>query len=678
MAGRQMRHLLKELDTLTVAEDCVDERSESSQDDSENARDDATTFNPFAFLPESDGEDKAESDSCQNSPKNEIRVTTNDAILDEKESHLDTIDRTSQVGDKSNEKRRNRRKKTKKKKQQMEETLSVSSEDIDEVLKELNLTGIGEPVKGLDSEARYDEESITLRETNLLRIDPRLLQSSSELKQIFGSEVTRRVSQQTEEDRVAGFAGASRRIRRLAARGLIKQQGPLKKGMLITPRNTWPPFVRGDLVLSHVGTSASGREQYSYVPSASYDAMQSKYHQVQASFNPRNLLALLQLHPYHIDSLLTVSDLYRSTGEGQYADEMLEMCIYALEQGWPSTMANIINSGIEIPYSGLNKSLFIALMRYIQVLGKRGLHRTALEVCKLVLSLNAGDPCGVLFTIDYYALRCKKYSFLRGVAELHDQGGAATMPNIVYSLALAKYYEEQNEIASAGSSVAQNVTDSMVLSANDLMAKAIMLHPAILVTLQKKLRDELNLALSQDWVRVLDSEPFILYKDGYYNNPGLQKLVDIFVERNHLLWKAAQIQSFMLQAAERVSSLANASSDMQREDLPLGLTLSDWTSMREQAFPEANGNEYAHLRVQDFSDSVAQLPPEEIHGGPNHGDDLQPADIDHLIQQVHQGNIDDLGDAGALVGFIRSLFPWVNAGQQPNYDLEDESPDENN
>lgn len=40
------------------------------------------------------------------------------------------------------------------------------------------------------------------------------------------------------------YAGASRRVRRLAARGLLKRAA-LKPGAIITPRDTWPRFDGG-------------------------------------------------------------------------------------------------------------------------------------------------------------------------------------------------------------------------------------------------------------------------------------------------------------------------------------------------------------------------------------------------------------------------------------------------
>lgn len=47
--------------------------------------------------------------------------------------------------------------------------------------------------------------------------------------------------------------------------------------------------------------------------------------------------------------------------------------------------------------------------RYMQSLSRRGLHRTALEVCKLLLALDSDDPLGAVCTIDYLALRAGRW-----------------------------------------------------------------------------------------------------------------------------------------------------------------------------------------------------------------------------------------------------------------------------
>jgi len=49
----------------------------------------------------------------------------------------------------------------------------------------------------------------------------------------------------------------------------------------------------------------------------------------------------------------------------------------------------------------------------MQNLSRRGLHGTALEYAKLLLGLDPSDPRGVLFCIDYLAIRAHQYKFLR-------------------------------------------------------------------------------------------------------------------------------------------------------------------------------------------------------------------------------------------------------------------------
>ena len=45
---------------------------------------------------------------------------------------------------------------------------------------------------------------------------------------------------------------------------------------------------------------------------------------------------------------------------------------------------------------------------------------------------------------------------------------------------------------------------------------------------------------------------------------------------------------------------------------PLASSAADFACAREQAFPSTEGNAYRQLRVSDFSDTVAALPPEEL------------------------------------------------------------------
>jgi hypothetical protein len=56
-----------------------------------------------------------------------------------------------------------------------------------------------------------------------------------------------------------------------------------------------------------------------HLPSTVLQAVQDLYEECQATFDPNHIAALLHSHPYHLDALLTMHDLYRSTGEQAYA-----------------------------------------------------------------------------------------------------------------------------------------------------------------------------------------------------------------------------------------------------------------------------------------------------------------------------------------------------------------------
>ena len=73
----------------------------------------------------------------------------------------------------------------------------------------------------------------------------------------------------------------------------------------------------------------------------------------------------------------------------------------------------------------LNKAFCECLLKYIDILGRKGCNRTALEFCKLLIGLSPkGDPYGVLLRYDFYAIRGKEYksyiNFVRQFcAEVH-------------------------------------------------------------------------------------------------------------------------------------------------------------------------------------------------------------------------------------------------------------------
>ena len=65
-----------------------------------------------------------------------------------------------------------------------------------------------------------------------------------------------------------GLVGGNRRVRRLVARGVLRR-APLRKGLLVVPRDSWPP-VGGGLSLEPAGHARDGAPRFRYAHSAAY------------------------------------------------------------------------------------------------------------------------------------------------------------------------------------------------------------------------------------------------------------------------------------------------------------------------------------------------------------------------------------------------------------------------
>jgi len=105
----------------------------------------------------------------------------------------------------------------------------------------------------------------------------------------------------------------------------------------------------------------------------------------------------------------------------------------------------------------LNTVFGDCLVKYIDVLGRKGCSRTALEFCKLLLGLNPKqDTHGVLLRLDYYAVRAKEYAYFLDFVKLFSQevflepetntiSNVSLLPNLMLASSLCKRNLSQSE-----------------------------------------------------------------------------------------------------------------------------------------------------------------------------------------------------------------------------------------
>ncbi|KAI8475009.1 MAG: transcriptional repressor TCF25-domain-containing protein [Monoraphidium minutum] len=540
----------------------------------------------------------------------------------------------------------------------------------------------------------------------LLGVDVRRLRGDEELRRIFGAGVIEAVDRQDAAEAGGGRGGGMRRTG-WAPRNQPRRR-PMKRGMLVAPRDDWPYFEPGTLAMATAGTAADGTPMY--VWPGPYRGAQALFEAAQGSYDPNAVAAVLHQVPYHVDSLLAMSDLYRAMGEGQYAEESLNRALYALEAAWcagfdPASARCRLD--IELPE---NRALFVALFRHAQALSRRGCHGSALEVAKLLLALDPADPLGALQLMDYLALRAGRCGWLERFVQGFDGGAAlALLPNYAYSLALARFRREADAAAAGGPSTSSTTSidpadgggEGPQPGSHETLVSAMLLHPLVVPQLMGRLQGQ-GVGKDSWWRALLERRLFAGAGDG--GSAALGHLASIFVERSHLLWKAAD--AWMRRAADaacdaadgKAAAAAGPAAAAAPSAAALQLSAEEWAAVARESFPAAPDNEYGHLRLSDFSDAVAALPREEVAAAMEAGggaaglhdmvDEAVLAQIQEAMAAAHAADGGggaaaaaaaaarvpeaELRGANPLVMLLRSLLPWVDAGQAPDYGADDE------
>lgn len=305
-----------------------------------------------------------------------------------------------------------------------------------------------------------------------------------------------------------------------------------------------------------------------YTHSSSYEQAQRAFQAAQAIHDLNGVASVLIHHPYHIESLITMADYFKFVGEHDMASDAIGKCLYGLERAWhPMFTPFQGNCRLEFNHE-TNKLFFKTLFTHMRNMDRRGCHRSALEVCKLLLSLDTNDPVGALFCVDYFALRAEEYAWLEQFSEEYRNDNSLWLfPNFSYSLAIARVYLEKME--SSSSSEATHI-DTSKSSSLDLMKQALKLHPTVL----KKLVDKVPLK-DQAWTKIL--------KHSYFRSDeskilSLDHLINIYVERNYLIWRLPDVQKLLRSAADLVI-------ESLEQD---GTEAESWLCVRKEAFSAEN------------------------------------------------------------------------------------------
>lgn len=501
----------------------------------------------------------------------------------------------------------NNRKKKKRKKKTGKKMVTRSSEDnldLDEV--EASLKWVEDRLGPVPDQAQPQPDAPhPLRE--VLTVENKHLNPDNEMRRKFGSRVVQTENQSRQR----------------------KQRGRtlLRGSVLITPKPSWPNASRNGLSMRSLEMEREG-QWFTWDHSPQYQTVQMEFLRAVDSMNPERIMKILNSHPMHIDSMLQLSEICKMGDDSAMAADLIERTLYAFEASFHPCF-NLSSGTSRLEYRRQeNRSFFLALFRHVHYVASRSCYRTALELTKILLSLDPEeDPLAAILMVDFFALRSCEYQWLIDLCRIWEpQRNLSQLPNMAYSLALATFHLSLRD-------------ESLSATADQLLQDALIEFPDVLIPLLDK--------CSIDADRTVSTHPYFL--DTRETTATLASLCTLYVERTHHCWKEPEVLPWLEK---------NCSQALQVIQLK-GAKVEKSAVHRRTRYQGLPLNINRHVVISEISAAVAKLPANLSRAAVVSWDPLPPPNsINTYEPPPRQPTV--LDDRSSLGLFFHSLLPTFN------------------
>ncbi|XP_057566649.1 transcription factor 25 isoform X1 [Hippopotamus amphibius kiboko] len=481
---------------------------------------------------------------------------------------------------------RKKKRKQKNKKNAAGETSENGLEDIDRIL---------ERIEDGSGSSRPGPPPLSAKK-HVLYVEHRHLNPDTELKRYFG------------------------------ARAVLGEQRPRQRQRvypkctwLTTPKSTWPRYTKPGLSMRLL-ESRKGGSVFAFEHSEEYQQAQHRFLAAVESMEPNNIVVLLQTSPYHVDSLLQLSDACRFQEDQEMARDLVERALYSMECAF-HPLFSLTSGTCRLDYRRPeNRSFYLALYKQMSFLEKRGCPRTALEYCKLILSLEPEeDPLCMLLLVDHLALRARSYEYLvRLFQEWEAHRNLSQLPNFAFSVPLAYFLlSQQADLPDQELSCARE-------KASLLIQQALLMFPGALRPLLEHCGVRPDAAVAAHRFFGPDAE--------ISQPPALSQLVSLYLGRSHFLWKEPATMSWLEENVREVLQAVDAGDP----------AVEACESRRKVLYQRAPRNIHRHVVLSEIEEAVAALPPAQPRQPRKHHRPLLP----FVVAKLHRGG----GAAGGRRG----------------------------
>ena len=273
-------------------------------------------------------------------------------------------------------------------------------------------------------------------------------------------------------------------------------------------------------------------------------------------------------------------------GDFKQANALLEQILFLYEESFGYEFNQLLineakNLVLSWDHNKFSKSLFMTIVKFIDILGKKACYKAALEYNKFLIKLNPiMDPVGGLLILDYNAISARSYDFLIDFVDnfckevyWNDKYSILFLPNFIYSCALAKFNkafqnsEKTNSNINLYEMTSDDFNKALLLNNSDnylkenymvLLILAVLLYPQIIVKIindNEIHKQNLSHSTFQGWQKKNYKEillqpmfeeknkPFysFLQQQNEDDVEGLDKLMEIYIERSKIIWKGNHI-----------------------------------------------------------------------------------------------------------------------------------------
>ncbi|XP_063685974.1 ribosome quality control complex subunit TCF25-like [Bolinopsis microptera] len=509
------------------------------------------------------------------------------------------------VAKKAQQKKRKKKNK-KKQKNELQNNEAVEQEDnFDAILSELDAIS----PRNLDSSVTGNISTLqnSLQSTTLTVIRKNL-NAENELRRMFGREAV-------DENRGRG------------------SQFKKKNYIFATPKSNWPPMTKCGIQMV-VAKTQSGITYFKYVHSKSnYQNLQQIFWKASHLADPHAVRQVLEIHPYHLDTLLHLSEVCRVSGDTQTASDLLNRALFCLEKAFHPSF-NVTSVTCRLDYNRTeNRALFIALFRQILFVSLKSCWQTAFELSKFLYNLSPEqDPLACLLVIDTLALKVEDYNFvLQFIDEFNHSLKLTMLPNFAYSYSIAQFYKE----------VVDGVSHE---HSSDLLQKAILNYPMVAQLICEKCSF------------VIESNSLFVMNEKVLKSHtrSLTQQCKLYLERSVDLWKDTKVVHWFKHNVDIVNT--------NHADMP---GYQESLHQRKTVFLSPPLNVMRHIFISDISAVSALLPNTAFESSQDPHDPMPPpssySDYQPGTTRPNAGN--------PVMAFINSLMPGYDQNTQNEQEI---------